>query len=340
MLFRVFVLRLQGDRCELTNTLGLASWHTWSHPGMLCECSKEEMRELYDEVDDDGDMPLALKVGDYHERACVKCEVNILIATEGQHADLLVCIGWDPSCRIAVHQTVASYLDLRVADRLAPSPELPDIAGIEHINLGTQVKFRRRSMEGQSCADRIRHRCPLFMTHLHMTPSRIVANDILHTMNFGPLRRYCSAALWRIISANPSRLPFSSRTAAFKEIGCRRLSSDLHYWYTVADIPHDRHISDLTPNMLGRAEGALFHTSRCGMSVKAAEVTTLLKLSVHMLETLGDAIPDCVNLAIAANGLLQWNDLTHNGDRPQCWRLQTTHCTLQEPSCCGQRIRH
>eukprot|EP00959_Pyramimonas_sp_CCMP1952_P363516 7612292-Pyramimonas_sp.AAC.1 len=59
----------------------------------------------------------------------------------------------------------------------------------------------RRGFSG-NIIDPIIHRCPLFSNALGATPASNLAVDSLHTLYFGAVAKFCSAAVWRLLLMN------------------------------------------------------------------------------------------------------------------------------------------
>jgi hypothetical protein len=170
-------------------------------------------------------------------------------------------------------------------DRLTPSPTLLDIGRLEETCTPLEVVFWRPRRYGDQLLDSVYHRCPLFDDlQLGTSPHRTVAIDSLHSLNYGPMQRWCSAALWRLLLANPWRVAGDAATKL--DVALKRLSAEMTEWFIVHKVPADRRISELTVKMLGPQGGAsaiVLHTGTI-MKVKAAEIALLLPFALTVLQ--------------------------------------------------------
>ena len=214
------------------------------------------------------------------------------------------------SCSVATPPCPA----LEVGDRLEPSPTLPDIGKLTTAQTPCTFTFWRTHHHGKSIIDLVVHRCPLFNVALHTSPTHTVVHDSLHTLYFGPIMRWTSAALQRVLQANPWGL--RGTIPARRDIGCRRLSAEMGHYFETNAIPNDRRLSELTYAMLGGApaDDDAPHPG-CAMSVKAAEVGVLLDFAVSCLRV----------HALPANFLQL--DLLRAGEAMQRWLGKS--CGLQ-----------
>ena len=141
---------------------------------------------------------------------------------------------------------------LQQGDRLEPSRALLDTHALETAELPITVcLWRTRRGDGGKAIDAVSHRCLLFSQRLHTSPASSLAIDSLHTLFLGPVLRFVSAALWRILLLNPWE--FRGGVKAATSMGILRLKGDLDRWQTdpANNIPKERRVSNLTLNMMG-----------------------------------------------------------------------------------------
>ena len=93
----------------------------------------------------------------------------------------------------------AHGVDLCVGDRVVPSAEITNVRMFDTIELPIVVTFWRATFDDRGrCTDFVINRSPLFCNHLGTSPTRTLAVDNLRTVNYGPMMRWTSAALWRV----------------------------------------------------------------------------------------------------------------------------------------------
>ena len=198
-------------------------------------------------------------------------------------------------------------------DRLGPSPELPDVMSLNVVALPITITlWRPRRDFRDRLLDRTLHRNPIFK---HMDPDACLAIDSLHTVYYGPIMRWLSATLWRIVLSNPWRIRGSLECILD---GCaRRVSAHLSCWYVVNNIPHSRRLGELNLTMMGkRGDYSLDAPSHAGcvMKTKAAETGDLLPWALELLQSqAGDHVPHRSNLVIAGSSLVQWLEVCRRG---------------------------
>eukprot|EP00959_Pyramimonas_sp_CCMP1952_P080473 1681733-Pyramimonas_sp.AAC.1 len=98
--------------------------------------------------------------------------------------------------------------------------------------------------------DAMRHRCPLFSRALGTSPTASLAIDSLHCLYYGPIMRWVSAAIWRLILVNP--FGFSGGLEEVLDLGCKRILADLLVWQDQHDVPHQIRLTTLNLKMLGK----------------------------------------------------------------------------------------
>ena len=126
-------------------------------------------------------LPWRVNLDAEYEAACLRCEIRIPL-TEDSRA-LILAPGVltfdkrkDGSHGRALSAPIPS-LGLRSGDRLEPSPELPDVAMLETLQLPSTVVLWRLANDTSR-----RHRCPLWDDAIGLSPHRTIALDLLHSL--------------------------------------------------------------------------------------------------------------------------------------------------------------
>ena len=198
---------IKGDWMEHSKTLGLAGWSLAAAPCSMCMSVLDELHCNYRSCSTCS-LPWPLrKPGDY-DASCKKCEIVVTLQTI-EDRRLLVRNG---GLRFVKKKSGVGGLLLtndvpefkvKAGDRMEPSETMIDVADIFRCALPVVVVFWRYNVAAGTSAvlDSVRHRCPLFCDELASSPVTTLAIDSLHTYNYGPLGRWVSAVIWRIIAA-------------------------------------------------------------------------------------------------------------------------------------------
>ena len=90
------------------------------------------------------------------------------------------------------------------------------------------------------------------------------------------------------------------------------LIADLHQWYDIADVPHDRRVSELTPKMLAHV-GVDYGPHQGGLAtLTAAEVSVIMHVAVFALERYPAAAAHYDELLSAGRALCDLLSATHS----------------------------
>jgi hypothetical protein len=178
--------------------------------------------------------------------------------------------------------------------------------------------------------DAVAHRCPLFSRQLGSNPAETLALDTLHTLYYGPIMRWTSAALWRLIKANPWNL-CGTRDVLY-DVACRRLTADMVHWFEQNEVPHDRRIGELTPKMLGDyAVGPSEAHPGGALKLKAAETGLLMSFALHELGVHGGGLLQSAELVRAGRSLVRYMQIIRESG------IILSHAKLTELMECAQR---
>ena len=137
--------------------------------------------------------------------------------------------------------------------------------------------------------------------------------DSLHTVYYGPMQKWTSATLWRILLKNPWNLPGSD--SAVLDLGVRRLRVHMLEYYAEAGIPPNRRIGDLTLTMLGERRGCVVRGDHphpgTVLKTKAAETGIMFQWTLSLLQSpVGAGVQLYDDLLISGNALERWMQTT------------------------------
>ena len=315
------------------STFGLPSVTSYWSPCCFCEATKEDMYHNFD-LCSLTDLPWAEQHGERYQEECDRVRKVITLHTNADRTHLLkmgapVYLKGKKGRGRTLACDVPRF-GLKAGDRLepgapvgAPHGWLMNVADLETEPTPLSLTFIRNSKDARGrLMDKLWHINPIFDTELGTSPQRTVALDTLHGYYFGPMTRYASAVLWRIIIANPWHINGDQDNR--DEQGCRRIRADLLKWQEDQDIPHNRRICDLTVPMLGARKDAGpdppdLHPGDT-MKTKAAETHMMLRFAHHELSRykLRYHMHD---LDVAGRALMNFRDTLAN--MPGAWTLPT-----------------
>ena len=205
--FICVLIWIKGDWAEFAHTLALQSWSSFFNPCFCCKATKEEMHTLYRDVSLDS-LPFVPRLPCDYERSCAKCEVLVRITTNLARTRIVDHLLWMVGKKwkgrtIKADLQIDGQPLLLAGDRLEPSQQLMDVGALHLVPLPLTVVFWRVSRLEDQVTDAVHHRCPLFCEELHTDPVGTIVIDTLHTLYYGPIMRWTSAALHRVVAANP-----------------------------------------------------------------------------------------------------------------------------------------
>eukprot|EP00959_Pyramimonas_sp_CCMP1952_P389222 8155437-Pyramimonas_sp.AAC.1 len=228
--FRCMLLYLKGDWSEFAKTFGLGSWGRLMNPCPLCFTDKANMHEGYGSMCTDCLLFQNKTALDY-ERSCQKCEKRVSIDSEERRLRVVRALVYYKSKRgkgnhgrALKHDLVD--LGLQNGDRLEPHQGMVNIRNIDCEGWrGTALFWRVHKDETGRVIDAVTHRCPLFKQEWGASPATSMAVDSLHTVYYGPITRWASSGLWRLIKLNPWNYTGDKDTVYTK--CCHRLEADM-----------------------------------------------------------------------------------------------------------------
>ena len=256
--YRIVLLYIKGDWAEHSHTLGLASWASKYSPCQYCSCTKAEVEDMHANMR--AEPQWLLRTHEDYENACRACEVDVQIQTPEQKESLIQALRpvkakKDIGGLWARSDIAINGVNLKKNDRLEPSRAVPDIFGLAKLNVPFTATFwrPRRGDRDLEIIDSLHHRCPLFSEELGTSPHRTLAVDALHTLFLGPILRFISCVLWRILLMNPWRVNGDLDTVL--NIGIMWLNGDLETWQVQENVDLNRRVHGLTLKMMGKRMG-------------------------------------------------------------------------------------
>ena len=271
-----------------------------------------------------------------------QCELIVVVSSQAERSALLEALvfakelaGVKRGGRMVKHAIAVGGIQLQPGDRLEPSPTLTDVTFLDSRPLPVTIIFWRTHRDGRGrCLDMVHHRYPIFNDDIGMDPARVLAVDGLHTVYYGPVMKWSSAVIWRVLLSNPWDISAAESTVL--DLGVKKLRSHQIGWYETEGIPHDRRIGDLTVVMLGDKRGCTVRGSHphpgTTMKTKAAETGILFEWSLSLLKSeLGARVQHSDDLLKSGRALQQWLEIT----RTQAFCLSMSEC--QRLCDCAQR---
>ena len=308
------LLWFKGDWAEASHSLGLPAVTAKHAPCPFCTAGKDDMHARYRECSS-ASWPWPARALSY-EQLCRECEIRVRIVSEDDRRAFIGSLEYRKGPR-GRGRTIRRHLHLNnvmllPGDRIVPSPIMLDTRVVDDAPLPlTVLLWRGRFDAGGSCTDAVVNRCPLFSEALGTSPSSSLAIDDLHTLNYGPMMRWTSAAIWRILLRKS--WGFAGSETQCRDLAARRLRHHLFSWYDDKGISAERRLGDLTMTMIGDDMGcgigaeALPHPG-CAMKSKAAETQVLFEWALDLLLEYTD-IPCHAEMLAAGRALKSWVDI-------------------------------
>ena len=155
---------------------------------------------------------------------------------------------------------------------LRPSADLRDPHRLRFLDIPLRLVFWRNRLDGRTNLDPVLFCNPIFSEALATSPLRSMVVDTLHTVYLGVMSSWTSAAIWRVLLANPWGI-VGTQEAKLGQ-GAVLLKSHLYDFFEATEVPADRQFA-LALSMLGdrmgyQSEGPALHPGTT-MKLKAAE---------------------------------------------------------------------
>ena len=249
---------IKGDWAEHAHTLSLSAWNSTHNPCQYCKLCKNELWTCDEFMAAKTGPPWPLRRHEDYDASCSKCEIFVKLRHQRELRDLALATRFTrlPKStpgfggRLVFKNITVNSVALSPGDRLVPSDDLMDVGKLTSLVLPATVVFwRARRDEKNRIMDPISNRSPFFSSRLHLSPQRSLAIDFLHTVAYGPVIRFVSAGLWRMILKNTFKV---SGDIANVIDGCVNfLTAELDLWQACQKIPSSKKVSRLTVKMLG-----------------------------------------------------------------------------------------
>lgn len=198
------------------------------------------------------EVPWHVNTDEHFESACRQAEIWVLL-TQQQHAMVLAALRYDKRPQGSQGRALAydiPEVGLQANDRLELCDTLQDVAAFDGIAaFPSRVLFWRPSR-----TTLVLFRSPLWAPDLGLTPTKVVAVDLLHTFHLGVLLAWCKACIWLFLD---QAIWGQGESTAYEQqvVGLRMLKAQLDAWYNQYDQANPEHkatrISVVTPKMLG-----------------------------------------------------------------------------------------
>ena len=297
---------MKNDLQDMSKTHGLPGVTSTHSPCPFCHCCKDDML-LLSEALSGTTLPWPAAESDEYEIECQRNEINVVINTELirnriLHGGALQYLKGSKRYGRTITRPVVEH-GLLAGDVLVPSSSLHDVGQFDTVNLPVKVTFWRHRYDaaGHHVGLAV-HRNPVFSRDLGTAPCITLACDTLHSLFFGPISRWTSATLHRLIVSNPWHLQGSQDVVL--HLACRRLRGPLETWSCGAKIPHGDRVRDLLPSMLGELSEIEPHPGSL-LKVKAYEAWILMQFTVHIIQSIGQGIAHYNELLEAGKAMLK-----------------------------------
>ena len=340
--FRAACIYVKGDLAELSHTLGFPSVNSAVNLCPHCCCTKNDAHSGYENTTLDDDV-FEQKDSATYLAAHLKCAKMLVVSTDAQRDSIFQSGGfvplggrgfWGLTCQSPVEHP----FHILPGDRLEPCDSLQDPHEFRRTQTPfTCVLWRPSLGPDRQLLDAIAHACPIFDEDTGVSIGNICV-DALHTLYMGPVHRFCSAVLWRILLNNPWKV--RARTIDQRLlVGVARLRDDLMKWQR-DNVPHNERLRDLTLGMLGDRRGALddLESAHPGDSLrmKGGESGVVVIWTCSVLAKFGEAIPFAAELREVGASLVDYLDSIRKYPlvltRPQCDHLYSLMLRVNIPS--------
>lgn len=291
---RCALLHVKGDWGEFSHSMGLPTWQSVFNPCFVCKVSQDRMKNVgaFGVLDP----PYVEKQQLDYESACQRCERVVNIDSQRLHAIVLGSLFGDKRSgggRGRCLNRAVEELGLLPGDRLEPSHLLGNVGLFESLPIPSQVLFWRPA--NMTVAT---HRNPIFSDVTGVTIKHL-ALDILHCLNLGVYKDFCTAAIWAFILGDVWQTRGRTQEELIR-LGVSRCKNELFKWYARRKQTHRftalYELQDLRPSMLGTPNDQ-------SLATKGAETGTLLYFCTDMLRihagTLGDRGAALLELGIS-----------------------------------------
>ena len=317
------VQQVKGDWAEYSHSLGFPTWKHNEYPCLWCRADQDTLY-LMDGLQEDV-LPWGDNDASAYDEACRRCEVYVIIATEGLRDLVASQLYYDKrlyGSRGRALKGAIPALQLQAGDRLEPFSGLPDIAGFEMLPLPATVLFWRPSRETFA-----KHRNPLFSPELGISVQSLRV-DTLHTLYLGVFQLHCAAVVhalaaadvWQTARTGCANLPERLQTSAL------HLTHEVHAWVRSQGRGDLTEIPEIGPRHLGSA-------ARPDCKLKGAQTKTLLLFLHDFLPKHAASLPHGADMMEASGYLVGHMDLLSRA--PHAWSIgdREDHRKRTYPTC-------
>lgn len=197
--------------------------------------------------------------------------------------------------------TVVGAHRLQKGDVVVPSAEFLNTGKLQSCALPQAVTFWRFRYEDGTRYGMVQRRNPIFSNGL-LEPYKHCASDILHTIAYGPGQRWTSAAVWRVVLANPWGLGGSKKGRL--DACVAMVDREFREWCTWGTADQ---LGEISVSTLGGEPPASVITSGLHeggvMRFKAGETLVLMRFAVHLVERHQAVLPYGKDLFVAGEAL-------------------------------------
>lgn len=248
---KAMLLHCRGDWAEFCERFGFFSSSSGLRPCFCCSAAEDDALFSPAGVSLAG-APWRTTTDEDFDRAAASCEQSVLVDSAA-HTALKALLKYDQrsggSCGLSLRSDYEP-LGLIAGDRVEPTEDMPDVAEFFVLSVfPVRVLFWRVARETL-----LRHRCPLWSPGLGITPTRVVAIDLLHTFYLGPLNLWAKEAIWALLDAHIWATPGHTETEKVLN-GLRTIQHHLSRFYKKYDQEHRddtlSRVSRLSPKMVG-----------------------------------------------------------------------------------------
>ena len=294
--FKACLIWMKLDWAELCQRVGLPSWSSLTRPCACCNAFGAG-RYLADGVSFFG-LPWHVNADHEYFDAAARCEI-IVVLSGGTHAEIAPRLQYDKRQHGNRGLCLTQHFDglgLRKGDRLEATPTMQNVAEFFLITaFPTTATFWRRGLE-----DIVLRRFPMWDEALGITPNRVIAFDIMHSLFLGSMQEWCKWILWNFLSS-PTFTQGEGTASERILVALLRVRTELVSFYPGWHREHpDRRLTqvgDLTPKMVGTVEIRK-------LKLKALETYGFCIFLLTMLEKHGQHIAVDVQRAIESGRTL------------------------------------
>ena len=297
--FRGVFVFVKGDWAEYQKSLGLGSWQKFHSPCPMCTISKDDMMSDLTGLGFAA-LPFEDRTKDDYERSCAQSEHRVRLATAKDLQDVASALSYFLKGKSAKGRAIMTDLPqfgLLRGDILEPSRDLINPNLLEKSAAPIDVVFWRTNLDAKGRnTDWLSHRSPIFGDRTGIYPGLHLTVDSLHCVYLGVMQKWTSAAIHRLLEANPWE-----QVGDFK---LQMLVDELREWQRVEGIHANRRIRNITPKMIGDPD--VSPHPGCLLKLKGAETRIMFAFCVNAVRKYFDQVELGLPLLRAGEALANW----------------------------------